>query len=141
MNVPINYLAVFIAGVISMAIGFVWYSPVLFGKQWMKYMGINEKNMKDMKTGMAKIYGISFVSTLIMAYVLAHANVFAGSYTNTTGVSLGLMSGFWNWIGFIAPIQLTEWLFGKKPFGLFLINTSYQLVSILAMGILLALWI
>jgi hypothetical protein len=50
------------------------------------------------------------------------------------------MTGFWVWLGFFAPLQSDEVLWGGKPWKLFFINTSYRLVSLLAMGLILALW-
>ena len=40
----------------------------------------------------------------------------------------------------MATVQLTDALFGKKPFKLYLINTGYQLACFLAMGAILAVW-
>lgn len=136
--IPVNWLAILVAAVISMVIGFLWYSPSLFGNQWIKLSGFTKEKMKG--STMGKIYGISFVVSLVTAFILTHALVFAGSFLGTKGVNLGLMTGFWNWLGFIMPVQLTGWLFERKPFNLFLINTGYQLASLVGMGIVLALW-
>jgi hypothetical protein len=35
----INYLAVLVAGLAFVALGFLWYSPILFAKPWSKMMG------------------------------------------------------------------------------------------------------
>lgn len=37
--VPVNYLAILVAAVLSMVLGFLWYGP-LFGKEWTKLMGV-----------------------------------------------------------------------------------------------------
>jgi hypothetical protein len=51
MEVQVNYVAVLFAVVASMVVGFAWYSPVLFGKQWMKLMGLTKENMESAKKG------------------------------------------------------------------------------------------
>jgi hypothetical protein len=89
---------------------------------------------------MMKMMGLGLGSALIMAYVLSHATVFAQSYLNTTGVTSGLMSGFWNWLGFMFPILLGGYIYEKKPLKLVWINSGYWLVSLLAMGVIIALW-
>jgi hypothetical protein len=33
-QIDINYVAVFVAALASMIIGAAWYSPILFGKEW-----------------------------------------------------------------------------------------------------------
>lgn len=48
-EVNINYLAVLIAAIVSMIVGGLWYSPILFGKMWTKAMGWNEETMKEKK--------------------------------------------------------------------------------------------
>ncbi len=35
-NLYINHLAVFVCGLLSLVIGALWYSPVLFLKAWQK---------------------------------------------------------------------------------------------------------
>ncbi len=137
MPVPINYLAVLACAVASMVIGFVWYGP-LFGKKWMKLSGINPESGK--KSGMSASYALMFVGSLVMAYVLAHALVFAATYLKASGVSAGLTAGFWNWLGFIAPVTLGSVLWEKKPWSLWILNNAYQLLTLLVMGIILSLW-
>ena len=49
MNVEINYLAVLVAGVAAVAVGFLWYGPLLFAKPWMKLMGHTKETMEGAK--------------------------------------------------------------------------------------------
>jgi len=39
MHSHVNYLAVIVATVTSMIVGFVWYSQPLFGRLWIKIIG------------------------------------------------------------------------------------------------------
>ncbi len=138
MNVEVNYLAVLVASVVSMGVGFVWYT-VLFGKPWMKLMGYSKESMAKARKGMGKTYSISFVLTLLMAYVLYHVMVFSDNYFGYPWLMTGLTSAFWMWLGFVAPVQATDVLFGGKSWKLFWINTGYQLASLLAMGLTMGL--
>ncbi len=138
--VPVNYLAVLVAAIVSMVIGFLWYGP-LFGKPWMREMGMSKEKMDAaMKKDMGKSYGLMFVGSLVMSYVLAHATIFAGTYLGVTGVSAGLMSGLWNWLGFVAPVTLGSVLWEGKSWKLWFLNNGYYLVTLLAMGVTLAVW-
>lgn len=139
-EVPVNVFAVVVAGIASMAIGYVWYSPMMFAKPWMKLMGISEKSSKDGQKEMGKLMLISFAATLVSAYVLRHVTVFSESYYGLDWLTTGVMTAFYMWLGFIAPVQLTDWIFGGKPFKLFMINTGYQLVSMLVMGAIVGGW-
>lgn len=135
--VPINYLAVLLAAISSMVLGFLWYGP-LFGKTWMNLSGLTKEKMDKAKAkGMSVQYGIAFVGSLVMSYVLAHSLVFAASYFKTSGVSAGLMVGFWNWLGFIAPVTLGIVLWDGKSWKLWILTNAYYLVSLLLMGVIL----
>ena len=137
---PINYLAVLVCGVVNMAIGALWYGP-LFGKKWIALMGWTPEGMAAAKSkGMTKQYSIMFVGSLVMAWVLAHAMIFASTYLNASGVSAGLMGGFWNWLGFIAPVLLGSVLWEGKSWKLYCLNVTYYLFSLMAMGVILSLW-
>jgi len=137
LDVTINYWAVLVAAIAGMAIGALWYSPMVFGKAWMT---MNKLTMKDMeeakKRGMTKVYILAFVGHLVMAYVLAH---FIG-YVESTTVVLGLQLAFWLWLGFIATVFLNTVLWEGKPVKLYLLNVLHYLVVIGVMSSILAAW-
>ena len=134
----INYLALLVAAIINIVLGFLWYSPLLFGKPWMKLMGFTEKHMQEAKKkGMTKTYIIMIISTLVMTYVLAHFV----DYLEVTTVSTALQLGCWIWLGFVAPIMLGSVLWEGKSVKLYLINVLYYLVALCLMAIILALWV
>lgn len=139
--VPVNYLAILVAAIASMFIGFLWYGPV-FGKPWMAMMGITKEQVeKAKKSSMTKQYVIMFIGSLIMAWVLAHALIFAATYLQVTGVAAGLEAGFFNWLGFIAPVMLGSVLWEGKSWKLWFLNVMYYLVTLCVMGVILALWV
>jgi hypothetical protein len=135
----INFLAVLVSAIATMVIGFLWYSPILFATPWMRLMGLdpNDKaKLAEMQKGAGKIYGISFVASLVSAVVLAKIIDIATVVT----IPYGMKIGFAIWLGFVTTVQLTSALFGKQPLKLYLINTGYQLVCYLTMGAILAVW-
>ena len=143
MEIPINYLAVLLAAVSNMVLGFLWYGPI-FGKQWTALMGWSEAEMaigrEKMKKEGWKTYSIQALGALVMAYILAHYFVFASTYTNTPGLTGGLMVGFWSWLGFIAPVTLGVVLWDGKPWKLWFLQSGYYLVALLVMGVIIALF-
>ena len=139
-QVPINNLAVLVSAIVSMVLGFLWYGP-LFGKTWMSLSGITPDKIEAAKAkGMTKGYILSFIGSLLMAYVLAHSLFFASFYLKVSGISAGLMAGVWNWLGFIAPVTLGSVLWDGKPWKLWFLNNAYYLVNLLIMGIILVSW-
>lgn len=130
--IQVNLPAVVGASVASMGVGFAWYSKALFGNQWMKLEGISKPD----KSGMGKTMTLIFVTTLISAYVLSLFIHYAGAYTLINGAKTGL----WAWLGFAMPVELSETLFSKKPFNLFLLKSGQTLAGLLLMGAILAAW-
>ena len=135
----VNLWSVLVAAVATMILGFLWYSPLLFPKPWTLAMGYdpNDKaKMEEMRKGAGKLYGITFVASLISAFVLAKII----DVTTVNSALYGMKIGFAVWLGFVTTVQLTSTLFKKRPIKLYLIDTGYQLVCYLAMGAILAKW-
>ena len=137
MEVPVNYLAVLVAAIVPMVLGFLWYGP-LFGKQWMAWSGVVPDAGAKAKVNIG--YAVAFVGALLMSYVLSHLIVFASAYMQTSGTVAGLSTGFWVWLGFVAPVLLGHTLWEGKPWKLYFLNNSYQLLSLLIMSAILAAW-
>jgi hypothetical protein len=135
----LNVWAVLAAGVATMAIGFLWYSPLLFARPWMLAMGYDpeDKNKLDeMRKGTAPMYAITLVGSLLAAFVLGkivyHLTIDSPWY----GIKIAIAV----WAAFVLTVQLTDQMFGDRPFKLFLINTGYQLASFVVMGAILGKW-
>ena len=135
--VEINYLAVLVAAIISMVIGFLWYGP-LFGKTWMKLASMSETQIKGAKKKrMTKLYIIAFIGTLVTSLVLAHFI----DYTESTKIGDAFQAAFWIWLGFIAPLLLGSVLWEGKSLKLFFLNAIYNLVSLVIAAIILTAWV
>ena len=140
MEVSMNIFAVVAAAVASCAIGFLWYSPLVLGSAWMETMGYTPQSLKKIQKKMGAMYALSFVLSMLTAFVLSCVMSFAliffdGRYDV---VAIGFFTALIVWIGFVAPVQATDVIFGARPWRLFWINTSYQLASLLAMGLVLS---
>jgi hypothetical protein len=89
-----------------------------------------------MKAGMTRAIAIDFLGSLIMAVVLLHAVKYAGAATAAQGMAVG----FFNWLGFIAVVTIGTVTYLRKPLQLFFVQNGYLLLSLLAMGAILAVW-
>jgi hypothetical protein len=134
-----NFLAIIVAAIVNVALGALWYSPVLFAKKWSKAMGMKSedfaKNQKSMGTGM---YFPPLIAGLVTSFVLAW---FINALHMTT-LGGGIQIGFLAWLGFTTTAQvLNSWIFsGGKPKEVYFINTGYHLVAFCVMGAILAVW-
>ena len=135
-SVDVNWAAIFVATIASYVIGMLWYSPVLFGKQWMQAIGFSKKDMAAGKKNMSRSMILGFVTTLIMVYVLAHIIGMFGA----SGAMEGMQTAFWVWLGFFATSLMGSVLWEQKPLSLYFINASHYLVTLGVMGLILAAW-
>jgi len=134
-DITINYLVVLAATIASFVVGALWYGP-LFGKKWMALMGFTPESMRAMKLTPMQAMGLGFVSTLIMAFVLANFAALFGA----EGVSGALQLAFWVWLGFIATTLAGSVLWEGKSVKLYVFNIVYQFVSIFVTALVLVLW-
>lgn len=133
-TVDINYMAVIVSTVIGMVLGALWYSPVLFANAWMKATGRKKEDVSA--SNATRGYVIAVIANLLTAYVLAHFVQYAGATT----FAEGMLTGFWAWLGFVATVSTMNDAFEDRPAQLTLINVGMQLVALVIMGGLLAVW-
>jgi hypothetical protein len=128
----INYLAVLTAAVSCFIIGGLWYSPVLFANSWMKEASISKDEIKQ--TNMVKIFGLSFLLTLIITFNLA---AFLGP---DAGFVWGMTAGALAGIGWVAASLGILYFFERRSLKLFLINAGYLAVSFIVAGGIIGAW-
>ena len=130
-------LVPFVSGAVaSMIIGSLWYSPVMFGKQWMRLMGI-KKPGKVGASQMMPVLIASFLCTLVMSYVLGSLLL----VLNVSSPLLGLQIGFLVWLGFVATTSFVNTLYGNKSLKLYVLDNGYHLVSLIVMGFIYTLFV
>jgi hypothetical protein len=94
VNFGVNYVAVVVAAVVALVIGFIWYSPRVFGSRWMAYLGTTQAQLGNPgPTGMA----VGVVASLVNAWVLAVLSLNLCGATLTDGVLLGVLAWLGSW--------------------------------------------
>ncbi len=135
--IQINYIAVVAAAVVNIVIAAVWYAPFVFGKWWLEIMRDYEHDVEKLRRRATKSYVILFIAGLIMSFVLAHFIDYVGAVTVWNGVT----TGFWLWLGFVAATNIMGTLFEGRSKKLYAINTGYYLMTLVVMGVILAVWV
>lgn len=133
----INYPAVLVAGLIAFLVGAVWYTA-LFGKLWIKLHGYSEAKVKDMQAAMSPphFFGGMILSYLVLSFVMA---LLLANFTGPSALT-GAVLGFLLWLGPAAAIAMTGHIASDKPFALYLLDVSCQLVYLILMGAVLGAW-
>lgn len=129
----INYFAVLAAAVSTFVLGGLWYSPLLFGKAWMRANGFSEADLQTFSK--ARMFGWSILFSLVMAVNLAM--FLSGPTTNVTwGMAAGGLAGF----GWVAMAIAIVGLFENKSWKYIAINGGYMTVAFVIMGAIIGAW-
>ena len=129
----INYLAVIVAALSTFLLGGLWYSPLLFGKAWMRANNFSDENLQTFSK--ARMFGWSFVFSLVMAVNLAM--FLAGPTTNVTwGMTAGALAG----LGWVAMASAIISVFENRSWAYILINGGYMTIAFVVMGAIIGAW-
>lgn len=151
----INYLALLLAALSTLLVGFVWYHPKVFGTIWMKETGLTESKMKTgnmiMLFGMAVFY--SFLISFILQFLVIHQwgvlsaaggdptitlpsyAAFMKDYGHTFRTfQHGMLHGFMTGLFLALPIVGTNALFERKSWKYTLVSGGFWILSMMLMG-------
>jgi hypothetical protein len=129
----VNWLAVVAVFVLSMALGYLWYAPFLFGPLWMKGIG---KTMEELK-GIQKSAMLWMVfGAILMSVALGLIMPMAEATDLMSGLTLGLVIG----VGLILPVTISNHVFiGHKPEA-WMVTAGYNVVMYALAGLILGAW-
>ena len=121
-----NWLAIIIAAIANMIIGFVWYQNFAFGKSWVQLSG------RGMGEGQqpGPLYALTIVGAVVQAIAMSWFAAQTGANSGSAGALLGLFVG----LGFIAPAMFADVLFAGRPARLYAITAGYQVFAGVVQG-------
>jgi hydrogenase-4 membrane subunit HyfE len=129
----INHWAVLVCAVANLALGALWYSPILFYKAWMQENNFTEEDVK--KVNPPKVYGLTLLISAIISYNLAF--FLADEKTDMAwGTTAGFLAGF----GFSFLIFMVVALFEQRSWKYIFINGGYITVYFTLIGFILGAW-
>ncbi len=134
--VHVNYVAVLVAAVAVFVLGWLWYSPLLFFKPWMRLRGMDPvAAMAGAKMPAGKLL-IELARCLVLACVIARLVALLGISTWMGAVHFGLLL----WIGFPVIILTGSVLWENIPWKVAAIHAGDWLVKMLVIPIIVSVW-
>jgi hypothetical protein len=163
----INWLAVLVAALVPMAMGFIYYNPKVVGTAWMNASGMTEEKAKG--ANMPLVFGLSFVFSFMLAISMNNLTIhqfnipglfnvhgqmpaegtpeaaFIADFFAKYGMlhrtfTHGLVHGMIAVVFFGLPIMATNALFERKSFKYVLINFVYWFLTVGIMGGIVCAW-
>ncbi|HYD92369.1 MAG TPA: DUF1761 domain-containing protein [Flavobacterium sp.] len=157
----INWLAILVATLVTLPVGFIWYNKNVFGTIWMRETGVTEESAKN--ANMFKIFGLTILFSFLMAFIIMPMVIhqygalgmiggdpslakpsyeaFMADYgtayrTFKHGAFHGAMVG----IFLVLPVIGINAQYEGKSWKYILINAGYFIVSLALMGGILCAW-
>lgn len=156
-----NWILLFPVALIPIALGFVWYSPFLFARSWMKAADVTPERLKsgNMVVTLLVSYILSLMLSSILVSVVIHqthvGSLLMGSEgfgvpgsdvqnlfdqimkehgTNFRSFKHGALHGVISAIFFVLPVIGINALFERRSFKYVAIHASYWLITLGLMG-------
>ena len=133
----INYLAVLVALVASMVIGFVFYHPAVFGRTWMRLVGHTDETVQG---GSASKYGVVIVASFLTAWVLAGTAYLAYEFYEGSFLVSAVVTGWILWLGFTVTRMLVHDIFDTRSLKITALSALNEFITITAMALIIGVW-
>jgi hypothetical protein len=151
----INFIALLLASLSTLVVGFIWYHPNVFGTIWMKESGMTEDKMKGSNMilifAMSILYAflISFVLQMLVIHQFGAMGMIGGdpskalpsysAFMTDYGTSFrtfkhGALHGFMTGLFLALPIIGVGALYERRSFKYVLIAGGYWVITCMIMG-------
>jgi len=127
----VNWLAIIIAAIANMIIGFLWYGTWAFGKSWMTLSG--RAMGEGLPAGPGPLYAMTAAAAIVQAITMSWFVSQTGANSGAAGAIIGLYVG----LGFVATAMFAEVLFAGRHPRLFAITAGYSVVAAIVQGIII----
>ena len=130
----LNIWAILVAWLINVVVGAFWYSPVGFGKQWIKQTGVDHMKMEEKEATRTIIWiaVFAFIQVIVLAVLINSLNVI--DFLNA------VLVGVFVWLGMVAATSVGNSLYLRFGWKFWWLNASFFLVVMVINSVILALW-
>ncbi len=157
----LNPIAMIVAAISALVVGFIWYNPKVFGNAWMEAAGMTDEQVKG--GNMAKIFSLALLFAFLLATALpgivihqmgvfsliggdsaaalpSYATFIADYANNYRDFGHGALHGGLTGVFIALPIIGTNALFERKGAKYIFINSGYWIVTLMVMGGIICAW-
>ncbi len=156
-----NFYILFVAAIIPLAVGSLWYSPLMFNSVWMKAANMTEEKIQG--SNMLIIFGLAYIFSVLLAAVLwgsvvhqqSVVQLFAADpnfgvegseiqiYFNDLMAKYGNLHRTFNHgafhgaivgVLFVTPVLAINAMFERKSWKYIAINAGYWTLTLILMG-------
>lgn len=156
-----NFLALIVAALSTLVVGFIWYNPKVFGSIWMKETGLTEESMKG--ANMPLMFGISLLYAFLISIILQMLTIHQfgalgmiggdatkalpsyAAFMTDYGTAFrtfkhGALHGFMTGLFLALPVIGTNALYERRSFKYTLVTGGFWIVCFMIMGGIICAW-
>lgn len=122
----VNWFAVIAATVAAMAVGSLWYSPVLFMNRWLKEIGKSQEQLGSP--------AVAVTNSVVMYAIAAVGLSMVFDWKGVATLGDALITAGAVWLLFVGSMELMHDRYHGASLMLSAINCGNTLISFLAMG-------
>lgn len=129
----VDWLQVAVGTVVYFGLGAIWFNQNVFGKHWMKEIGIDMNDTEGVN--MPMIFGGTFIVAFISMIVLNILN-----YGPSPDMADSIINTVVLFAGFTLPISVMNMLYEQRSATFLAINSGYHFTGQVAGTILFVIW-
>ncbi|WP_348798364.1 DUF1761 domain-containing protein [Flavobacterium adhaerens] len=158
-----NWIAILVAALAPLVVGFIWYNPKIFGTIWMKENGFTQEELA--KGNMLKIFGLTYIFSIMIVITEMSLTIHQSGALGMIGGPMkigealpsfqafmqdygtafrtykhGALHGFISGLFFAMPIIAINGLFERKSTKYILVHSGFWIISLTIMGSLVCGW-
>ena len=123
----VNEIAILVSALLALAVGSIWYSPLVFGKHWQRAAGLSDADLELSKPLFLRSLVVAFVSNVIVLTIVAYLVRLVLTYELS---SIRLMFGTVMLLG-ASIVSMVVW--EKRSLMYFIIHVGYA-ATIVVLG-------
>jgi len=137
LDFHVSFVPLIVLSLANFVLSWLWYSPVLFAKPWMKALGIEQNH--EMTDAEKKAMPWLFVNGLGASLLVVYGMMVLVNSLGASGFLQGALAGLVVWAGFAVTHSLNTLWEGRKPVVL-VINNGLFLLTYAVYGGILSVW-
>lgn len=130
----VNEIAVVVTALLCIAVGSIWYSPLVFGKYWLSAARLTGEDLNMTRSSLMRSLAYAGVANIIFVYVIARliARIASEQFSLVTLGSLLIL--------LIATSMVSVVVWEKKSFTYLAIHVGYVSLVVCTSIVVLSLW-
>lgn len=130
----VHEIAIIVTAVLAIAVGSIWYSPLLFGKHWMKALGLTADDLEIPETLMVRSVVYATLSNILLFGALA---LLISQYELKT-LTLFREVLYVSIIAVAVLVNIAVW--ERRSFTYLMIHVGYIIVALAGGAFIIARW-